>query len=450
MRSVRVRLALWNVGILALVLVLFGAAVAFLVQATVSASVDRQLNRAGEHLLRGLEGGEPQHSLRWFRPGRARTPRLADLEGHVLEPAGVTQLWDPEAFRTAAAGTPGFSSVMEADEPFRILSLPVRSGQQVTGVVQLAYPLTDLRRLIQELVRTLLALVPLALIMAGLGGLFLTNRALRPVALIEQVAREISAHDLSRRIDLAGSDEFTRLAATINDMVGRLENAFEMERRFVADASHELRTPLATVKGSTTLMLAEPRSVEEYQQALVVADRAADRMNRIVEDLLFLASSDSGQMDLELEPTPIADIMTYASDMMNGIEAPPIEIDIPNRSVMVRGDVEYLVRVFLNLLTNAAQHTPPSGRVVMSAVVEGDSVVARVVDTGEGIAPEHLKRLGERFYRVDKSRSRTHGGTGLGLAICRSILQAHGGSMEVESVLGHGTTVTVRLKAEGA
>jgi two-component system OmpR family sensor kinase len=293
---------------------------------------------------------------------------------------------------------------------------------------------------------------PLALLAAALGGALLTDRALRPVRQITQAAAQIGASDLSDRLPVKGQDEFSELAATFNGMLSRLEQAFtqlaqalEQQQRFTADASHELRTPLTIIKANTSLALEEERSNVEYRRALEAADRAADTTNRIVQDLLLLARGDVGQLGVDRRPTRIGELLQRAAEPFRGSHIPPISVELSDPSLAVAADPHHLVRLFGNLLENAVRHTPPTGRITVSAHDEEDSVVVRVEDTGEGIAPEHLPHVCERFYRVDAARTRRHGGTGLGLAICQSIVEAHHGSLTLESVVGEGTTVTVRL-----
>ena len=170
-------------------------------------------------------------------------------------------------------------------------------------------------------------------------------------------------------------------------------------------------------------------------------------MSRVVQDLLLLARSDSGQLDLELEPASISDILEYTLDAPRGRDGPAIRMDDLDEACRVDGDEHYLIRLFVNLLDNALRHTPPDGDIAVSARRVGSSLKVSIRDTGEGISPDHLPHLGERFYRVDTARQRTLGGTGLGLAICKSIVQAHGGVLEFQSTLGKGTTVTVTLPA---
>jgi signal transduction histidine kinase len=256
-----------------------------------------------------------------------------------------------------------------------------------------------------------------------------------------------------------GHDEFSELAATFNGMLSRLEQAFtqreqaftqlaealERQRRFTADASHELRTPLTIIKANTSLALEEERSKVEYQRALEAADRAADTTTRIVQDLLLLARGDAGQLQMDRCPVPIGEVLERAADAFRGSRVAPISVVLSDPSLMVLGGPHHLLRLFSNLLENAVRHTRRTGSITVSVEQEKDGVVVRVRDTGEGIPPEHLPHVYERFYRVDAARNRRQGGTGLGLAICQSIVEAHDGSLTIESVVGEGTTVTVRL-----
>jgi heavy metal sensor kinase len=334
----------------------------------------------------------------------------------------------------------------------RLLSVAVREDEQVTGVLQIATPLTAVYAELARLSGTLLTLFPLALLVAALGGAFLTEHALHPVRQITQAAAQIGVSDLSERLPVQGKDEFSELAATFNGMLGRLERAFtqlaqtlEQQRRFTADASHELRTPLTVIKANTSLALEEERSNAEYRRALEAADRAADTTTRIVQDLLLLARGDAGQLQLEQRPVCLKELLERALEPFRRPEFASIAIDFPQPCLAVPGDSHRLLRLFSNLLENAARHTPAAGHITVTARADGESAIVRVRDTGEGIAPEHLPHVCERFYRVDTARARRHGGTGLGLAICQSIVEAHGGTLTLESVVGKGTTVTVRL-----
>jgi signal transduction histidine kinase len=500
--TVRLRMTLWNVAVLALILGALGGVVRYRVQADRFAAVDRTLaeraNEAGHQyvFLRSNTFRETRTTLRFRKvfpmAGAAeRSPRaprgLPPLPPRFIPhdpadtPRGVPpeEPWDRRSFARSLAGLTVFSTVRDHGVPMRVVSTPIESGGKVDRVLQLAYPLGDVLREIDALTSTLLALVPLGLLAAGLGGAFLTGRALRPVREIAGTAARLGVNDLSERLPVSGHDEFSELAVSINAMLARLEEAFDRQRRFTADASHELRTPLSIVKANTSMALEHPWPEERYRDFLAAIDTAAGRQSRIVEELLFLARADAGQLARDVGPVCLIEVLEEAAENCGlriadcGLgtntgsaaeeslslsanpqsairnpqweDRPCIRLEAIDPALMVAGSGSELTRLFTNLLENAVRHTPPEGRVTVSARVEARSVTVTVTDTGEGIAPEHLPHLGERFYRVDAARSAGTGGTGLGLAICRSITAAHGGRMSIESQLGAGTTVRIRL-----
>jgi signal transduction histidine kinase len=282
---------------------------------------------------------------------------------------------------------------------------------------------------------------------------------------LTQAADEIGASDLSRRLEVQGDDEFSDLSRTFNRMIARLGGAFqeleqgyqrvaeayarlrsayERERRFTSDASHELGTPLAQMKACTSLALSAERSAASYRESLEILDRCSDTMTQIVCDLLLLARGDAAQLGLKIEALSAADVALEAVNRVARGPGPCIRVRAP-ADVEVRADQEHLTRVLVNLLENAVRHTPVDGSVWVDVGWEGGDVIFSVEDTGEGIPPEHLPHVVERFYRVDAGRDRTRGGIGLGLAICRSIVSAHGGALEIESEVGRGTRVSVKL-----
>ena len=327
----------------------------------------------------------------------------------------------------------------------RVLSMPIERRGKVDEVLQLVYPLDGVLREIDALTSTLLALVPFGLLAAGLGGAFLTGRALRPVREIAGTAARLGASDLSERLPVSGRDEFSELSSSFNAMLARLEEAFDRQRRFTADASHELRTPLSIIKANTSLALEHSWPEDRYREFLAAIDTAAGRQSRIVEELLFLARADAGGLARDVGPVCLIEALEEAVETVAQPDRPCIRLESIDPALMVPGSGSELTRLFTNLLENAVRHTPPEGTVTVSAMVDAMSVTVTVTDTGEGIAPEHLPHLGERFYRVDAARSAGTGGTGLGLAICRSITEAHGGRMTIESKVGEGTGVRIRL-----
>ena len=462
LNSVRMRLTLWNVAVLALVLVSLGVVFSLMIQANVNAAVDRRLGQRARRSQRFfakpppivLPLPPPDTEVNAF--GELR-PRFFDLQGKPM----VTDKppWNLSSLAQSLGGREVFSTVSAGSDDVRLLSMPLRRGGAIIGAVQVGNSLTGIYEDRARMTRTLLTLIPLVLLVAGLGGAFLTDRALRPVRQIALAAGRIETENLSLRLPVMGQDEFADLADTFNGMLSRLqtgferqeeafarqEAAFEQLRRFTADASHELRTPLTIIKANTSLSLTAPRTEQEYQKTLRAIDSAADRMNRIVQDLLLLARSDADQLAYSLEPVPLAEILAQATAAFSGMDHPPITLDLPTPPLWVQGHADSLIRLFSNLLENAIRYTPPDGRITVSAETRNGTVSIDVTDTGEGIAPEHLPHVTERFYRAEAARSRAHGGTGLGLSICRSIVEAHGGDLTLRSSLGSGTTVCVML-----
>ena len=280
-----------------------------------------------------------------------------------------------------------------------------------------------------------------------LGGWIVATRAIRPIHAISEAARDISGTNLSRRIDSRGTNsELGALAATLNDMFGRLEQAFDRQVRFTADASHELRTPLSIIYSNTELALSRERSADEYRETLASSFRAAKRMKSLVEGLLVLASADSGKLTLKRMRIDLASVVEECADLVGPLAADrKVSIDLKPGPAEITGDPMRLAQLVTNLMTNAIVYNRPGGKVTAHLAAADGHAVLSIADTGIGVPAEHLPHLFDRFYRTDASRSRESGGTGLGLAICRSIVEAHGGSITVASEPGAGTTFTVRL-----
>jgi heavy metal sensor kinase len=282
-----------------------------------------------------------------------------------------------------------------------------------------------------------------------LGGWWAASRALRPINAISKTASQISATQLSERIDTTRIDrELSDLARVLNATFARLEGEFARQARFTADASHELRTPLAVLYSQVELALSRPRSADEYQEALKRCLNAASRMRGLVDGLLTLARADSGRLDLERRPL---DLRHLAEEIVEqhrpdaeraGID---LRAELSDRKVEITGDATFLTRVIENLVTNALRHTPKGGSVSVCVTAEKESAVLCVADTGSGIPLEDQPRIFERFFRADQARSRSSGGNGLGLAICKSVVEAHGGTIRFASQPGVQTEFVVSL-----
>ena len=490
LRSVRIRLTLWNAGVMTLLLCVLGIILRTTLQATLINAVDSNLADFATHIQDHVQHSQtlsdvvpPPFLDRMRRQSQGTDAdsvlnrklwiRLLDEHGQPLTPALPDGPLDVAGFRQAQHGATSIRTIHVNNVPVRILSEPVTKNGAPLGVLQLNHRLEDTYAQIDRVTGVLLALIPVAVIVAAVGGAFLTGRALEPVREITATAARIEAENISDRLDVSGHDEFALLASTFNGMLDRLENAFrrleqlyEQQRRFTGDASHELRTPLTIIKANASLALATARQPEQYAQALKVIDSAADRTNRIIQDLLLLARADGGQLALEMKPVSIAEIVDQAcaqtlqatSSHYSGETDEHIakhqaalirEPVAPDLQVMGRPDM--LTRMLVNLLQNALRHTPAEGAIQIGAAFSlpgdgnGGEIIITIRDNGEGISPEHLPHLTERFYRADTSRTREQGGTGLGLAICRSIAEAHAGRLLIESEPGQGTTVSVIL-----
>jgi len=301
----------------------------------------------------------------------------------------------------------------------------------------------ELRRLFWWLTGTGLGVLGLGL----LWSWYLSRRILVPIEQMTGTAERISASNLAERIDESGiKSELGRLAHVLNRMFGRLQASFERQVRFTADASHELRTPTAVVLAQSELALSKPRSPGEYQEALAACYRAAKRMEGLVDGLLTLARVDAGQLEIRDEPIDLRTVVESSVALLKPLaDQKRVALKCDLQTAQVAGDAQRLCQVVANLVSNAITYNHEGGEVRVFLLADDRDAVLNVVDTGSGIAEGDLPRIFERFYRVDRARTGNHGGIGLGLAICQEIIHGHGGTIDVTSALGEGTTFNVRL-----
>jgi len=355
----------------------------------------------------------------------------------------------------AMNGREGHSTKIVDGVPLRIFATPwFRAGGQV-GVVEVARDLREYNDLKSTQLWTWLALAPLALCLSAFGAYVLAGRAVRPLKAMESAATKMGQGDLTQRLEVQGDDELASLANTLNTMAVNLEKSFqdkqsaydalkesyESQRRFTADASHELRTPLARLQLATSSALRGPES--GYKEALETADTSAKSMAKLIRELLVLARADAGQLGLRHD---LIDLRLAVSNALNGISR-EVATSFPNSPVTIEGDQDHLERVVTNLIENAVRHTPADKPISVSLSARDGQAVIAVEDAGEGIAAADLPHLFERFYRADSARP--EGGIGLGLAICKSVVEGHGGTITVQSEVGKGTRVEVRLPIVG-
>ena len=300
---------------------------------------------------------------------------------------------------------------------------------------------------ITQLLRLALVVLPFFVVLAAVGGFWLTHRAFLPVRRITRTAREIrQGGDLSRRIDLGpGRDEIHTLASEVDSMFARLEASFAAEKQFASDASHELRTPTAVILTQCEDALESAASPEELRAALKAIQRQGEKMAGLLSQLLLLSRADSGRQTLRSEPVDLSGLAAAVADEQRERAADKgiaVTADIAP-GLVVQGDETMLMRVLINLMENGIKYGRAGGHLALTLTAGGDTVTGKVADDGIGIAAEDLDKVWRRFWQADPAHS--GGGAGLGLSMVKWIVEAHGGWITVESVLGKGTAFTFTL-----
>jgi two-component system heavy metal sensor histidine kinase CusS len=299
----------------------------------------------------------------------------------------------------------------------------------------------ELLREFRMVVAGVLAAAPIA---GAMTGYRVARRGLRPLADVNATAARITAVNLGERLDSARlPTELAELAVTFNAMLARLEASFARITQFSADIAHELRTPLQVLRGEAEVALAQGRSPEEYKQVLESSLEECARLAKLIDSLLFLARADNPEMQIARERLDLAAELAAAAEFYEpmAVEAGVTLVNEAKPGTTARLDRTLLQRALGNLIANAIAHTPPGGRVTLSALRRVDHVEIEVNDTGCGIAAEHLSHLFDRFYRAEPARTTAAGHVGLGLALVQSIAALHGGSATIASQPGHGTQV---------
>lgn len=463
-RSIGARLTFWYTGILSLTLLLLGTIAYGMLTYSLSHDIDASLHGLAQVIAERIKkDGRTAfpHDLkelfqRFFGFAPA-TPYFDLLDRLGRQRSGGPSLLSeipisPEALHNAWNGLATYETRKGAGPyPVRVLTHPVMEEGQVVNFVQVGVSLENMYKTRRRFVLTMAAVFPLGLLLAGGGGWLLARRALRPVDHMTRAAQRISGEHLEERLQETGTgDELDRLARTLNEMLGRLDDSFRQVRRFSADASHELQTPLTILKGEIEVALRAPRTPEEYQRVLVSCLEEIERISRLVEGLLLLARADGGVLRMDLKPVDAAQLLAEVAAQMQKLAADQgvgLSLDTLE-PVTICGDKEHLVRLLLNLIDNAIKYTPVGGRVTLSLGREGSHALISVADTGIGLSPREQDQIFTRFYRAADARSQSGGGAGLGLCIAHSIAEAHGGAIRVHSSPGQGSTFTVVLPAE--
>ncbi|MBE0585250.1 MAG: HAMP domain-containing protein, partial [Desulfofustis sp.] len=356
-----------------------------------------------------------------------------------------------KAIEAAAQGISTFETVQGDDIPsIRVLTVPVVRSGRVINLVRVGMSLDNMYKTQRRFLLIMAAVFPLGLLLAGGGGWLLARRALSPVDKMTQTAQRISGEHLSQRLQESGNgDELDRLAGTLNDMLGRLDDAINQMRQFSADASHELQTPLTILKGEMEVALLKPRSPEEYQAVLLSGLEEIDRINHLVSGLLLLARADAGVLRLDRQDVALVGLAEDVCGQMSVIaQARSIDLRLGDLlPVAVQGDREHLRRLLVNLVDNAIKYTGPGGLVSLTLKESAGWAVLEVADNGIGLTVEEQKKIFNRFHRASEARSSDGKGVGLGLSIALSIAEAHGGRIEVASTPGRGSTFSLYVPA---
>jgi heavy metal sensor kinase len=460
--SIRIRLTAWYAAVLSVTFCLFGVGMFLAMQHSVNRAVDEQLRSRLRGVQSFLEREGPVESLEHLREEFQEHLGLtfegdllivSDDQGNLIYHSGTLIPSRTAGGAPTEPDEPLFKTIREGQQQVRAVlsSVSVGAGRYT---IQMATPMREFNEILERFQWLVLAAMPIVLILASVGGYWMSRKALQPVDEITKSARLISVHNLSQRLSVPEtSDELQRLSETLNDMIGRLESAFKRITQFTADASHELRTPVALARTTAELSLRKHRSEAEYREALGQILAELERTTDLIEDLMTLARTDAGAVALQISQidlVPMIQEVCLRSQMLAETKQLDFQQRIPDRSIFIHGDAQVLRRLFLILIDNAIKYTPPGGEVALSFNQENGCAIGEISDSGIGIEPVDISHIFERFYRADKARSRDSGGAGLGLSIAQWIAAAHGASIEVESSLGNGSLFRVRIPTVGS
>jgi len=444
LRSIRAQLVLWSLCVNALLLIGLGVAVLFIFERLQANQTDTALQLGASQLVAVIDSNQDHLTI----PDEdAALLAGRGLFAWVVNPQGKLDATVGRAGRlklpSVASSTLAFQTIEVTDERLRLYAEPLDA---TGGALIIGMSLDESERASRTIFVVLAFAIPSALLLSSVGGFFLANRALRPIAAITAQAKRISRENLSERLAFSTSkDEVGALATTFDEMLDRLQATFESERRFISDASHELRTLLGILKAQIGLALSRPRTAETLSQMLRAMENDVDRMTRLVETMLRLTRAEA--TPLRFQSVDLGDLLAGLVTQMQPLAAERhIILSLTARSgARISGDPDQLVQLFLNLLDNAVKYTPDAGKVAVRLQQNQQEWRIDIQDSGVGIAPEPLSHLFDRFYRVDTSRTRETGGFGLGLPIAQAIARQHGGHISVQSQVGTGSTFSVFL-----
>ncbi|HMF54881.1 MAG TPA: ATP-binding protein [Pyrinomonadaceae bacterium] len=479
--TMRARLTLWYTGVLALVLVIFAfATYAYLARAA-GERTDQSLADTANSLISNFtaESNDEEQSGEDAATEVTRDFQFNDRQAIIFDESGnIVAASDPPTYargnnpwpstaslaqsmavmlKSAAQSVRAFVTIQSQHGGIRAVAIPVRASPAKYTVV-VARSLHDQNEELEQARRALFVTVPLALLVASLGGYFLARKSLAPVVAMGQRAGRIGAANLGERLPVPNErSELGRLALIFNDLLARLDLSFDQQRRFMADASHELRTPVAIVRGESEVALSQDvRSEEEYRESLAIVQDEGRRLSRIVEDLFMLARADAGQYQPDFTNFYLDETLGECARAVRSLAARhgvELKYEQKEDELLFRGDEGLIRRMILNLLDNAIKYTPAEGKICVELARDDAGYAIKITDSGKGIPLEAQPHIFERFYRADKARSRngdTGGsGAGLGLSIAAWIATEHGGRITLYQSDQHGSTFVIHLPVEG-
>lgn len=457
-RTLRTRLTILYGILLALALALYVAGTSVYLLHDLKQQLDVSLDRdieavegslslfpAGKIVLRSQEGeadeDEPERGylLEVWSSDSELLYRSDALDGSPLGP--------PPELKKIRSGEPPHSHRLSNGMRIRFVNrLHTIEGQSV--VVRLAVSEDPLWDEFWDMVSVLGVGLPITVLLIGFTGYIVAGRALRPVDMMANRARKISAEHLNERLQIENpEDELGHLGLAFNETLAKLEKAFEQLRRFTADASHELRTPLTAIRSVGEVALQNPGNAGYYRDIIGSMLEEVSRLTRLVESLLTMSRADAGQIQLHRTPVEALELAKESAALLE------VLAEEKNQTIAVSGDPTLIVwadrlilrQALINLIDNAVKYSPPSGTIDIRVKSVDKAVLIEVEDSGPGIPAEHVDKVFQRFYRIDKARTRAEGGTGLGLSIVDWAVSVNGGSIELDSEPGHNCTFAIRL-----
>ena len=466
-KSIRSRLTAWYILLLGIILILFSVFLNYFLSKRLYESVDNSLTVSATVVAtsavmkfnRSPLPGLDQFFEQFMGAGNLnKFYRIYDGSGNIGSRSNNIDAskfpLSQEAYADALSGTNSYETfLVDGKHPIRVITMPILREKKLVNLVQVGTSLEAVKETLRNLRIFLFTAVPSVLVFATLFARFLARRALKPISKIIKTARDIGqGQELSQRIPVFKvQDELGQLALTFNEMMDRLENSFAQMRQFSSDASHELRTPLTVLQGQNELVLSKLRDPKEYQEVIISNLEEIKYMSKVLEDLFVLSRSDENQVLLNYKRMDLRDLV---EEVCRHAEILAEEKDISIviaflEQVEIDGDEVRLRQMVWNILHNGIKYTQSGGELKVSLLEESGFALLSIQDTGIGIPEKDLPFIFDRFYRVDKARSKDEGGSGLGLSICRHIAEAHKGKIKVESKPGLGTRFKIHIPSTG-